>query len=51
MKKFKLSVDNYEIRIIIKALNELRTKQLNEERPTEAIDELLMKVIKKYERN
>lgn len=51
MKKFKLLVDNYEIRIIIKALNELRTKQLNEERPTEAIDELLMKVIKKYERN
>lgn len=51
MRKFKLLVDNYEIRIIIKALNDLKAKQLNEERSAEAIDELLMKVIKNYERS
>ena len=46
MKKFKLLADSYEIKIIINALNELRTKQLNESRPTDAIDELLLKMIK-----
>jgi len=51
MKKFKLLVDNYEIKIIINALNELRTKQLNESRPTDAIDELLLKMIKTLEKN
>ena len=51
MKKLKLLVDNYELRIIIKALNELRTKQLNETRPTDAIDELLLKMIKTLEKN
>lgn len=45
MKKFKLLVDCYELKIIIKALNELRTKQLNDSKPTEAIDELLLKSI------
>jgi len=51
MKKFKLLVDSYEIKIIINALNELRTKQLNESQPTDAIDELLLKMIKTLEKN
>ena len=49
--KTNLLVDNYEIKIIINALNELRTKQLNESRPTDAIDELLLKMIKTLEKN
>lgn len=51
MKKFKLLVDGYESKIIINALNELRTKQLNESRPTDAIDELLLKMIKTLDKN
>ena len=41
----------YELKIIINALNELRTKQLNESRPTDAIDELLLKMIKTLDKN
>ena len=51
MKKIKLLVDGYELKIIINALNELRTKQLNESRPTDAIDELLLKMIKTLDKN
>lgn len=51
MNKFKLLVDGYELKIIINTLNELRTKQLNESRPTAAIDELLLKMIKTLEKN
>ena len=51
MKKFKLLVDSYELKIIINSLNELRTKQLNELRPTDAIDELLLKMIKTLDKN
>lgn len=50
MKKFKLLADSYEIKIIINALNELRTKQLNESQPTDAIDELLLKMIRTLKR-
>ena len=46
-----LELDKYELGIIINALNELRTKQLNESRPTDAIDELLLKMIKTLEKN
>ena len=45
MSKIKLVVDNYELKIIINALNDLRTKQINELRPTEPVDELLLKMI------
>ena len=42
MKK-KLRFDNYEIRIMILALNELRNQLIREERYTDAVDELLIK--------
>ena len=51
MKKFKLLVDGYELKIIINALNELRTKLLKETRPTDAIYELLLKMIKTLDKN
>ena len=44
-----LSVDKYELGIIINALNEMRNKQIQEERPTEPVDELLLKVVDIYE--
>ena len=41
-KRFKF--DNYEIRILILALNELRNQLIREERYTNAVDELLIKL-------
>ena len=43
MKKYKL--DHYEIRIIILALNELRNQLIQERRYTDAVDELILKLI------
>ena len=40
-KRFKF--DDYEIRILILALNELRNQLIREERYTDAVDELLIK--------
>ena len=42
-KRFKF--DNYEIRILILALNELRKQLVWEERYTDAVDELLIKLV------
>ena len=41
-KRFKF--DNYEIRILILALNELRNQLIREKRYTDAVDELLIKL-------
>lgn len=43
MKKIKL--DNFELKIIINSLNEMRNKLLNQNKETDLIDELLMKYI------
>ena len=48
--KEKLELDKYEVGIIINALNVLRNNQLVEEKPTDAIDELLMKLFPIYEK-
>lgn len=48
--KEKLELDKYEIGIIINALNVLRNNQIVEEKPTDAIDELLMKLFPIYEK-
>ena len=41
-KRFKFY--NYEIRILILSLNELRNQLIREERYTDAVDELLIKL-------
>ncbi len=41
-KRFKFN--DYEIRILILALNELRNQLIREERYTDAVDELLIKL-------
>lgn len=43
MKKIKL--DNFELKVIIKSLNEMRTQLLNQNKETDFIDELLLKYI------
>lgn len=40
-----LEIDKYEYGIIINALNLLRNQQIKESRPTDPVDELLIKVI------
>ena len=42
--KFKLTYD--EVRILVFALNELRNQLIQENRYTDAVDELLMKLCK-----
>ena len=42
--KRKFKFDDYEIRILILALNELRNLLIREERYTDAVDELLIKL-------
>lgn len=38
-----VAFDDYEQGIMIKALNELRTRLINEERSTDAVDDLILK--------
>lgn len=48
--KAKIELDNYEYGIIIRALRDLRDNQEKSEKVTEPIDELLLKIIKVYEK-
>lgn len=48
MKKIKL--DNFELKVIIKSLNEMRTHLLNKNEETDFIDELLLKYISVLEK-
>lgn len=48
MKKIKL--DNFELKVIIKSLNEMRTQLLNKKEETDFIDELILKYISVLEK-
>ena len=50
MKNKKIKLDNYEIRIVIKALNELRNESIKSKVSTDLIDEILMKYITALEK-
>ena len=43
-ERYHLTLDRYDKNIVINALNTLRTQQIQEERPTEPVDELIDKV-------
>ena len=47
----KLEIDEYEQGILINALNLLRSQQIREKRPTDPIDDLIMKIIEQGPRN
>ena len=52
MRKIKkLEIDEDEQGILINALNLLRNQQIRERRPTDPIDELIMKIIEHGPRN
>lgn len=40
-----IALNNYEYGVVINALNELRNGLIREERPTDVVDELLLKTI------
>ena len=44
-EKRVLTLDRYEQGVVINALNEMRNDLLEEERPTDILDEVLLKVI------
>jgi len=44
-KRRVVVLDDFDHRVIIHALNDLRTNQIKEQRPTEEVDELLLRVI------
>ena len=43
-KKSVVELDEYDKNILIRALNDLRTKLIEEQRSTDAVDELMVKV-------
>ena len=43
-RQYVVKLDDYDQRIMIRALNDLRTSLIREERPTDAVDELMEKV-------
>ncbi len=43
MKKIKIRVDDFELRLIIRALVEWRNSLLKEDKPTEDVDGLLIR--------
>lgn len=44
-ERFHVALDGYDKNIVINALNDLRTKQIQEKRPTEPVDELIGRVV------
>ena len=44
-EKIYLEMDEYEHGIITNALNDMRNELIEEKRPTDAVDDLLLKVI------
>ena len=43
-ERYHIALDRYDRNIVINALNTLRTRQIQEERPTEPVDELISRV-------
>lgn len=43
-ERYHLELDRYDKNIVLNALNTLRNQQVREERPTDPVDELIIKV-------
>jgi len=43
-ERYHLALDKYDKNIVLNALNTLRNQQVREERPTDPVDELIIKV-------
>ncbi len=49
-KKTQLKLDSFELNLLINGMNEFRNMLLEEDLPTEDVDELLLKLIDIYEK-
>ena len=43
-ERYHIALDKYDKNIVLNALNTLRTQQIQEERPTDPVDELISTV-------
>lgn len=43
-ERYHIALDKYDKNIVVNALNTLRNRQIQEERPTEPVDELIDKL-------
>ncbi|MGO5050960.1 hypothetical protein ACTQ6A_00335 [Lachnospiraceae bacterium LCP25S3_G4] len=43
-ERYHLALDRYDKKIVLNALNTLRNQQVQEERPTDPVDDLIIKV-------
>ena len=50
-KTKKVEIDEYEQGILFNALNLLRNQQIREERPTDPVDELIVKIVENGPKN
>jgi len=46
MKKTRISLNEAEWRLLLYALNELKTELINEGRYTDVVDEVMLKIVK-----
>jgi hypothetical protein len=44
-KRYHLILDKYDKQILLNALHKLRDKQIQEERPTDPVDDLILRVL------
>mgnify|MGYP003292774267 CR=1 FL=1 len=44
-KKYIIAFDDYELRIVVNALNDLRNSLIQQGRYTDAVDDIMIKVI------
>lgn len=44
-KKYYLALDDFELRVIVNCLNEMRNKIIADGKYTDAVDEVLLKII------
>ena len=44
-KKYYIALDDFERRVVVKCMNEMRNKLIAEGKYTDALDELMLKVI------
>lgn len=45
MAKYRITLDDFEHRVVVKAMNEQRNTMLNENKPTELFDNVYKKII------
>lgn len=45
-KKYYIALDDFERRVVVNCMNEMRNKLITEEKHTDALDEVILKIIR-----